>query len=104
MFVGSARKLQFSIEDDWYEANVDLILSVHKEELYATLNDNNVDILAPSEQLLLIAPLWRGNRYTRTALPDNFNAHLFPILDENLHRLQANAIVPTEVTASYLRD
>ncbi|WP_146129568.1 hypothetical protein [Alteromonas alba] len=103
MFVGSARKLQFSIGDDWYEANVDLILSVNKEELYATLHTHNVDILAPSEQLLQIAPLWRANRYTRTALPDNFNARLFPILDENLHRLQANAIVPTEMTASYLR-
>lgn len=103
MFVGSVRKLQFSIEDDWYEANVDLILSVTKKELYATLIEHNVDILASSEQLFQIAPLWRANRYARTALPDNFNNCLFPILDENLHRLQANAVVPTEVAASYIR-
>jgi hypothetical protein len=103
MFVGSARKLQFSIFDDWYEANVDLILSVSKEELYTTLNKYNVGVLLPSEQLLQIAPLWRANRYTRTALPDKFNAHLYQILDENLNRLQDTAVVPNEVTASYLR-
>lgn len=103
MFVGSARKLQFSVDDDWYEANVDLILSVSKEELFKTLNEHNVGILAPSEQLLQIAPLWRANRYTRTALPDNFNAQLYPILDEYLDRLQVTADVPNQMTGSYLR-
>lgn len=103
MFVGSARKLQFSIGDDWYEANVDLILSVSKEELYIALKEHNVSILSPSEQLLQIAPVWRANRYTRTALPDNFNTHLNPILDENLDRLQAAANVPDQISASYLR-
>lgn len=89
-FVKSVRKFQFTARELNYEAHVDYILTVKKSELLSVLNEtpNSIFTLEPEYKLAL--PYWRSNRYLRSALPDNFNTNISPIIQEfipQLHRL-----------------
>lgn len=84
-FVQSVRKLHFKLEDKTcYEANVDYILLLKKEELYHTLKEEHECSFKLPENILKQIPIWRANRYNRTAFPDNFNEKFYPIAKQYL--------------------
>lgn len=101
-FVKSVRKLQFQYGDSWYEANSDLILTVKKNELVGALTDTTISYL--TDEYTQTIPLWRSNRYMRTALPDAFNEEFFPVFDSHIERIESVAQADQrEPFASYIR-
>ncbi|EMX1048636.1 hypothetical protein AAF472_003930 [Vibrio alginolyticus] len=91
-FVKSVRKLHFKAGEFWYEANVDYILHVDKAELLNLLNQiENFEPITLSNEFAISVPVWRSNRYMRSALPDNFNAQLDPIIDSHLSEIESAA-------------
>lgn len=109
-FVNSVRKLHFNAEGDWFEANVDYILTIDKCDLLSALSSEKV---APPISLLdkntqKIIPAWRSNRYLRTALPNNFNKELNKILEPCIKKLEetsksSNPDVGSFIRAIYIR-
>ena len=101
-FVKSVRKLQFQHDDSWYEANSDLILTVKKDELVGVLTDTAISDL--TDEYSQTIPLWRSNRYMRTALPDNFNAKFDPIFKSQVENLEHAAKADEDSSfSSYIR-
>ncbi|WP_375058400.1 hypothetical protein [Zobellella sp. DQSA1] len=85
LFVSSVRKFQFQIGSDWYEANVEYILNVEKSEILEVLSEAGEGILKkPNDIYMASVPMWRANRYMRSALPDEFNDVLNPALKEHM--------------------
>lgn len=89
-FVNSVRKFHFSLGEEYYEANADYILTVLKKEFFDALAEKEFNVGAllytPSD-ILQSFKVWRTNRYSRTALPDNFNAKLTPIIDDFISKI-----------------
>ena len=84
-FVRSVRKLHFRLGNDWFEANVDYILTVDKADLLSIINTiDNFSPLKLEDEYAISVPAWRSNRYLRSALPDNFNAQLNPLLERHM--------------------
>lgn len=88
-FVKSVRKLHFSLEDKYYEANSDYIMTVSKEMFFEALLNQNVEYIPNNvpDDILESFKIWRTNRYSRTALPNNFNNNLKPVVDEFVPKL-----------------
>jgi len=100
-FVRSVRKLQFEVDSQWYEANVDYILTVPKNELLDALDPNQISLL--SEEYALALPKWRSNRYLRSALPDNFNKFADQaFFESHLEKIELIAKAAAEYS-SYIR-
>ncbi len=99
-FVKSVRKLQIHLGAQWYEAKVEYIVEVEKGQLLELLTDPN-DIQNLPEVHNKSIPVWRANRYLRTALPDEFNQKLYPVFDSHLPALE-NA-TKREDDTSYIR-
>lgn len=98
-YIKSVKKLQIQIQGCWYEAKVEHLVTIEKNELLDLSRGLKlVDI--PSEDSNLI-PLWRSNRYLRTALPDKFDINLKPHLDNLLPELDQLAM--DDDGASYIR-
>ncbi len=92
-YVKSVRKLHFKVNGNWYEANVEYILTVDKKGLYFAINENpNFDLIELSQEDQKSIPLWRSNRYNRSALPDEFNNFLFPALALHLPSIDQASI------------
>ena len=88
LFLKSTRKLQFNAEGTWYEANSEYILSVEKKSFFEALVDTQeLNIITLQEDYKLAIPLWRANKYQRTALPDFFNDHFFPAIENHINGL-----------------
>ncbi|VAX37880.1 hypothetical protein MNBD_UNCLBAC01-1235 [hydrothermal vent metagenome] len=87
-FVNSVRKLHFSLEDIWYEANVDYIITVSKKAFLTALSNSGFkpQLNIPYD-ILESFKVWRTNRYSRTALPNNFNISLKPVIEEFIPKL-----------------
>lgn len=93
-FVKSVRKFQFIAQEKNYEAHVDYILTVKKNELLNVLGgapNDSIFTLDPEYKLAL--PYWRSNRYLRSALPDNFNNAISPIIKDFIPKLNEKADV-----------
>jgi hypothetical protein len=101
LFVKSTRKLQFQIEGRWYEANSEYILSVDKKDLFNALQGKQIQ--PPSADNVRTIPLWRANKYLRTALPDAFNQYLNPIIDKHIEALVAAGVSAEDRSSSYIR-
>ncbi|MEY8199101.1 MAG: hypothetical protein RPS47_07665 [Colwellia sp.] len=101
LFVKSTRKLQFQVEGTWYEANSEYILSVNKEDLFYALKDER--ILLPSPDHIRTIPLWRANKYLRTALPDAFNQALDPLINKHIDSLVEAGASASDRSTSYIR-
>ncbi|WP_335917814.1 hypothetical protein [Shewanella chilikensis] len=106
-FVKSVRKLHFKAGEFWYEANVDYILHVDKAELLNLLDrTENFEPITLANEYAISVPVWRSNRYMRSALPDNFNAQLDPIIGSHLSDIES-AATPQDVKqtkfSSYIR-
>ncbi|ELI5735572.1 hypothetical protein RRK63_004315 [Vibrio fluvialis] len=104
-FVKSVRKLHFKAGENWYEANVDYILHVDKADLLESINSiDNFEPIYLSKEFAISVPVWRSNRYMRSALPDNFNAQLDPIIESHIEKIEA-AAKPQEdaLFSSYIR-
>ncbi len=89
-FVNSVRKLHFSLKGINYEANVDYILTILKEEFFKQLEEQSSsikDFIPVPDDVLESFKVWRTNRYSRTALPDKFNIKLKPIIDKCIPKL-----------------
>lgn len=86
-FVKSVRKLQINLNTQWYEAKVEYIIEVEKVQLLETLTDPQDIRCLPGIHNISV-PVWRANRYLRTALPDEFNQKLHPIFDSHLSILE----------------
>lgn len=89
-FCQSVRKLQLEINNRWYEAKVAYIVWAEKEQLAQYLNSVNVEILKPvllPEKVSKLAASWRALRYSRVALPDQFDRVFKPELEKLLLEL-----------------
>jgi hypothetical protein len=103
-FAHSARKLHFQVDEQWYEANVDYILTVCKQELLEAIEQSTEFEVKQLPKIYEVSvPIWRANRYLRTGLPDSFNAQLFQIWDEYVALLEAAANCADEEYSSYIR-
>lgn len=104
-FVKSVRKLHLQADGQWYEANVDYILTVSKEELLGIIVNNGVtDISLLTLGFLDTIPIWRANRYYRKALPDLFNEKATPVFEQYLPSIEEIARTPEgQEYPSYLR-
>lgn len=103
-FVKSVRKLHFKFMDVNYEANVDYIITVRKEQLLELINQNrSFEILNLDEENQTIFPFWRANRYVRSALPDQFNNNIFPILNKYLEALENISLSPSYSFSSFIK-
>jgi|SRR5690554_2853269 len=104
-FVTSVRKLQFTVDGDHYEANIDYILHVEKEKVFNLLSAQSevcVSLLTPSAAMQI--PVWRANRYNRTALPDSFNNQLGPVLNKHLPQIESSAEVVSKSGEKLLKN
>lgn len=99
-FVKSVRKLQIQIDEQWFEAKVEYLITVQKSSLCELLTEKTEIKLLP-EVYDKSLPLWRANRYLRTALPDTFNSVLFPVFGEHLSNLET--VASKENNGSYIR-
>jgi len=103
-FAHSSRKLQFSLDGTWYEANTEYLITVEKSDLLSII-ESNVDfklhVLAKEYQISV--PIWRSNRYYRTGLPDKFNEMLFPALSQHMTHVESAASVENVDFKSYIR-
>lgn len=86
-FVNSVRKLHFQVEGQWYEANVDYILTINKSSLLEAIETGNIESNSLSSDVIESLRIWRSNRYSRAALPDAFNESVAPVLEEFLPKL-----------------
>ena len=86
-FVNSVRKLHFQVEGQWYEANVDYILTINKLSLLEAIETGNIESNSLRSDVIEWLRIWRSNRYSRAALPDAFNKSVDPVLDEFLPKL-----------------
>ncbi|WP_151988752.1 hypothetical protein [Acinetobacter oleivorans] len=103
-FVKSVRKLHFKFIDINYEANVDYIITVRKEQLLELIDqDRSFEILNLDQELQTIFPFWRANRYVRSALPDQFNNNIFPILNKYLEVLENISLSPSYPFSSFIK-
>lgn len=103
-FVKSVRKLHFKFMDVNYEANVDYIITVRKEQLLELIDQNrSFEILNLDEENQTIFPFWRANRYVRSALPDEFNNNIFPILNKYLEALESISLSPSYSFSSFIK-
>ncbi|WP_328188809.1 hypothetical protein [Marinobacter sp. OP 3.4] len=100
-FVQSVRKLQLNIEGQWYEAKAEAAVTVDKGELLEVLRGVELAKMPEIDRQCFVR--WRTNRYSRTALPDKFNEHLFKVLPEALSRLDGIAKVEGDEGRSYIR-
>lgn len=92
-FVKSVRKLHFKAGSNWYEANIEYILSVNKKELLSTIESiDEFELIKLTDEYSKSVPVWRSNRYMRSALPDNFNDNFGHILDKHIGELEKRAI------------
>jgi hypothetical protein len=99
-FVKSVRKLQIQLDEQWFEAKVEHLITVKKSNLCELLTEKTKVYVLP-EIYERSVPLWRANRYLRTALPDMFNTALFPVLNEHLSDLER--VASKEESGSYIR-
>lgn len=102
-FAHSVRKLHFQYDSAWYEAKVDYILTVEKEDLLNAYSVNKYEILELSESDAKVIPVWRANRYSRVGLPDEFNDHLFPILESYISQINHVSKAHHYEFSSYVR-
>jgi hypothetical protein len=103
-FVKSVRKLHFKFRNDNYEANVDYIITVPKEQILKLIEGNeSFEIAQLDEEYQTIFPFWRANRYVRSALPDQFNNNLFPILGKYLEELESISLSPSYPFSSFIK-
>ncbi|TPW22176.1 hypothetical protein FH712_18060 [Marinobacter nauticus] len=100
-FVHSVRKLQLLVEGQWFEAKVEAIVTVNKAELAKLLTDVSLSVLSEFDRQCVVR--WRANRYSRTALPDNFNDQLSEILGPALPEIDRVARVEGDDGKSYIR-
>lgn len=99
-FVKSVRKLQIQIDEQWFEAKVEHLITVKKSNLCELLTEKtDVKILPEIYEKSL--PLWRANRYLRTALPNTFNDALSPVFEKHLPDIEA--VASKEGNGSYIR-
>ncbi len=105
LFVKSVRKLHLQADEQWYEANVDYILTVPKKELLEIIIEHDIsDITKLTSAYRDTIPIWRANRYYRKALPDLFNEKVSPIYEEYLPLVEEVARSPEcKEHPSYLR-
>jgi hypothetical protein len=103
-FAHSSRKLQFYILDSWYEANVDYIITIEKVELLTAIQQSqNFTINLLSKEYSESVPVWRANRYLRSGLPDSFNEFFFPVLEQHIEQIEAEANIEQGDYSSYIR-
>ncbi len=100
-FVHSVRKLQILVEGQWFEAKVEAIVTVQKAELAEVLAGVRLCALSEFDRQCVVR--WRANRYSRTALPDNFNEQLFNVLGPALPEIDKVARIEGEEGKSYIR-
>jgi len=99
-FVKSVRKLQIQLGEQWFEAKVEHLITVKKSNLCELLTEKTEVNVLP-EVYEKSVPLWRANRYLRTALPDKFNSALIPVFNDHLSDLET--IANREENGSYIR-
>lgn len=88
-FAHSCRRLQFECEGQWYEANVDYILTVDKGDLLECIEKTeSFRIINLDKEYGLTVPVWRANRYLRIGLPDSFNKCFIPILNTHIAKIE----------------
>lgn len=103
-FVKSVRKLHFEFANNNYEANVDYIITVRKEELLNLIEENtSFDILNLDEEYRTIFPFWRANRYVRSALPDQFNDNIYRILYKYIEQLETVSSTQSYDFSSFIK-
>ena len=104
-FVKSVRKLQFKVGDNWYEANIDYILHLDKQDLLETIEAiEEFKIISLMDEFAISVPIWRANRYMRSALPDNFNIQLEPVLMKYIKPIEeAGSVEITKGFSSYIK-
>jgi hypothetical protein len=100
-FVSSVRKLQLRLEEQWFEAKVEAVITVEKAQLVEILQGVNLTPLLEFDRQCLVR--WRTNRYSRAALPDKFNVQLFKVLPKTLLSLDNVAKVEGEEGKSHIR-
>ena len=103
-FVKSVRKLHFEFANNNYEANVDYIITVRKEELLNLIEENtSFDIFELDEEYRTIFPFWRANRYVRSALPDQFNDNIYRILYKYIEQLETVSSTQSYDFSSFIK-
>ncbi|MFP3977332.1 hypothetical protein [Marinobacter sp. KMM 10035] len=100
-FVHSVRKLQLVVEGQWFEAKVEAIVTVQKAELAEVLAGVCLSVLSEFDRQCVVR--WRANRYSRTALPDQFNEQLFKVLEPALPKIDEAARIEGYEGKSYIR-
>lgn len=103
-FVNSVRKLHFKFADQYYEANVNHILTIEKSVLLDFFKaESDLELYELDEEYSRSFPIWRSNRYNRTALPDKFIHAFKDIEKEYLPTISTTAIALDQAYSSYLR-
>lgn len=103
-FVNSVRKLHFKFADEFYEANVNHILTIEKSVLLDFFKaESDLELYELDEEYSRSFPIWRSNRYNRTALPDKFIHAFKDIEKEYLPAISTTAIALDQAYSSYLR-
>lgn len=103
-FVKSVRKLHFHAKGNWYEANVDYILTVKKAELLEQIqNTPSLALIQLNSEFAKCIPVWRANRYLRSALPDSFNDKLERVLTKHILNIEKIAESNQLEFSSYIR-
>jgi len=103
-FAHSSRKLQFYISGSWYEANVDYIITVEKEEILTAIQaSTSFEINHLLKEYSESVPVWRANRYLRSGLPDSFNELFFPVLEQHIEKIETEANIEQGDYSSYIR-
>lgn len=88
-FVKSVRRLHFDVSGDFFEASIESILTIKKEDILELFDKELKIVRQLSDSDTFAFALWRSNRYIRTALPDSFNIKFFPIFKEAEEKLVA---------------
>lgn len=105
-FVHSVRKLHFEYQQQWYEANVEYLLMIEKADLLSAFvcDGCSIELGYLIDEYAKSLPLWRANRYNRTALPDKFNAQLLPLVNKEMKEIAAIAAAGEEqIFSSFIR-
>lgn len=103
-FVSSVRKFQFKFGEDFFEANVDYILTVGKKDFHEVISSaEDFEVLTLSDDYTISIPVWRANRYNRIALPDNFVKSFKPLEEEVFPVLMEASLRNDYDSSSYLR-
>jgi len=98
-FVQSVRKLHLKVQEQWYEAKAEAVVTVEKAQLVEVLQNVHLSLLPELDRQCFVR--WRANRYSRTALPDKFNEQLSKVLPKALSRL--DGIARVDEGGSYIR-